>query len=69
MSIINAFVLKSTFLCKHRFMVQLLKNPPICRSNVVPHVVTKITKVEPGQPLQILLSGWTGNLSKMMTFA
>jgi hypothetical protein len=34
MSFYNAFVLKSTFLCKHRFIVQVLKNPPFCSSTI-----------------------------------
>jgi hypothetical protein len=47
MSIFSAFVLKSTFLCKHRFMVQALQNPPLCSSN---------KKLYPTEPHCILLS-------------
>ncbi len=31
----SAFVWKCTDMCKHRFGVQLLQNPPLCRSSVV----------------------------------
>ena len=32
----GASVLKCTDMCKHRFAVQLLKNPPLCSSNTRP---------------------------------
>ncbi len=31
----SAFVRKCTDMCKHRFVVQLLQNPPLCRSTLI----------------------------------
>ncbi len=46
----SAFVWKCTYVCKHRFGVQLLQNPPLCSSTVVPPPHTDTSSPLPPRP-------------------
>ncbi len=43
----SAFVWKCTDMCKHRFVVQLLQNPPLCSSTLLFHACF-ISGISPG---------------------
>jgi hypothetical protein len=53
----SAFVWKCTYMCKHRFGVRLLQNPPLCSNTYCSVPVLYITDCTSGLP-GVGLTGW-----------